>query len=197
MHYPEFTIRLPEWLEKFLPEKDTIYSTVEDRMRLVIDLSRLNIERGTGGPFGAGIFDMQTCKLLSPGVNMVVTSNCSIVHAEIVAIMLAQQLINHFDLGFSKGSGYELVATTEPCAMCFGAIAWAGIKRLVCGARDEDARNIGFDEGQKLSDWVKALERRDIDVIRDVCRDEASAILRQYHENGGIIYNAGKSVPAR
>ena len=73
--------------------------------------------------------------------------------------------------------------------MCFGAIPWSGVRRLVCGARDEDARAIGFDEGPKLPDWVDALEARGIAVVHDVLRDEAVAILRHYQESGGIIYN--------
>jgi tRNA(Arg) A34 adenosine deaminase TadA len=83
---------------------------------------------------------------------------------------------------------YELVASTEPCAMCFGATPWCGVRWLVCGAREEDARGIGFDEGPKVSDWVASLEQLGISVARDVCRDEA-AVLRYYAENGGIIYN--------
>ncbi len=75
--------------------------------------------------------------------------------------------------------------------MCFGAIPWSGVRRLVCGARDEDARAIGFDEGPKLSDWVTALKDRDITVLRDVLRDEATAVLQEYIASGGIIYNPG------
>ena len=55
---------------------------------------------------------------------------------------------------------------------------------------EEDARGIGFDEGPKTPDWVASLEQRGISVARDVCRDEAAAVLRYYAENGGMIYNA-------
>jgi tRNA(Arg) A34 adenosine deaminase TadA len=75
--------------------------------------------------------------------------------------------------------------------MCFGAVPWSGVRRLVCGARDEDARAIGFDEGPKLADWVTALNDRGITVLRDVLRDDAVAVLRDYIASGGIIYNAG------
>jgi CO/xanthine dehydrogenase FAD-binding subunit len=40
----------------------------------------------------------------------------------------------------------------------------------VCSARDEDARGIP--------------------VLRDVCREEAAAVLRNYAEGGGEICNA-------
>ncbi len=149
-------------------------------MRLVVELSRLNVEHGTGGPFGAGIFDLESHRLIAPGVNLVTDTNLSIAHAEIVAIMVAQKAVGRFDLGGPDQPARELVASTEPCAQCFGATPWSGVRRLVCGARDEDARAIGFDEGPKMDDWVGALERRGISVSRDVLREEAAEVLRRY-----------------
>jgi hypothetical protein len=65
------------------------------------------------------------------------------------------------------------------------------VRRLVCGARDEDARAIGFDEGPKLVDRVTSLNDRGIAVLRDVLRDEAITVLQEYIASGGILYNAG------
>ena len=159
-------------------------------MGFVVGASRENVRRGTGGPFGAAVFD-ESGKLISLGVNIVEASNCSVLHAEIVAIALAQKALGRYDLSDGGREQYELAASTEPCAMCFGAVPWSGVSRLVCGARDEDARSIGFDEGPKLANWVKALEQRGITVVRDVLREEAAAVLREYGEGGGTIYNAG------
>ena len=64
------------------------------------------------------------------------------------------------------------------------------MRSLLCGARAEDARAVGFDEGEKPADWPAALERRGISVGRDVLREEAAAVLRRYAEGGGEIYNA-------
>ena len=61
---------------------------------------------------------------------------------------------------------------------------------MVCGARHEDARAGGFDEGPKMPDGIPALERRGISVVRDVSRDEAVAVLEEYAGSGGMIYNA-------
>jgi tRNA(Arg) A34 adenosine deaminase TadA len=121
----------------------------------------------------------------------VVSSNASVLHAEIVAITLAQQYVSSYNLSRPKGVTYELVTSTEPCAMCFGAIHWSGIRRLVCGARDADARSIGFDEGPKIRNWGKKLEDKGIDIIQDVCRRDAIEILKTYQKKRGIIYNAG------
>ena len=188
MRFPGVALRLPGWVENTLA--DRVYPTVEDRMRLAVELSRLNVRHGTGGPFGAAIFERETGELLAPGVNLVVASNCSVFHAEMVAIMIGQQMIGGFDLGGQEQTQYELVASTEPCAMCLGATPWSGVRRLVCGARDEDASAIGFDEGEKPAEWVPALERRGITVVRDVLREEAASVLREYAERGGEIYNA-------
>jgi tRNA(Arg) A34 adenosine deaminase TadA len=190
MRFPRVVLCLPSWVEEYISESDRTYPTQEDRMRLAIELSRLNVVNGTGGPFGAAIFDLSTNRLVAPGVNLVTTTNLSTAHAEIVAIMVAQQVVGHFDLGGQGRPVYELVASTEPCAQCFGSIPWAGVRRLVCGARDEDARSIGFDEGPKMLDWVGSLEERGISVIADTRRDEAVAVLRNYAESGGLIYNA-------
>ncbi len=189
MSFPKVTLELPAWVEE-LDLRDREYPTLEDRMGLVVELARQNVERGTGGPFGAAIFEGVTGRLLAPGMNLVVPSGCSVAHAEMVAIMVAQQAVGDFDLGAEGRPDYDLFASTEPCAMCFGATPWSGVRRLVCGARDEDARAVGFDEGAKLPDWAAALEERGIAVVRDVCREEAAAVLRDYAESGGQIYNA-------
>src|SRR5688572_13713871 len=187
MRFPGVVLRLPDWVEEDTLA-DRVYPTVEDRMRLAVELSRLNIRHGTGGPFGAAIFERETGELLAPGVNLVVAANCSVFHAEMVAIMVAQQMIGGSDLGGEDQPPYELIASTEPCAMCLGATPWSGVRRLVCGARDEDASAIGFDEGEKPIQWVPALERRGITVVRGVLREEAASVLREYVENGGEIY---------
>ena len=190
MRFPEVVLRLPDWVEEFLRDRERVHATVEDRMRLVIELAWMNVTQGTGGPFAAGIFDRQTGELLAPGVNLVVPARCAIAHAEVVAIMLAEQMVGGFNLGGPGIPPYELVCSTEPCAMCLGAVPWSGVRRLVCGARDEDARRVGFDEGEKAPNWIEAFEGRGIAVVRDVCRDDAAGVLTQYARDGGMLYNA-------
>ena len=159
-------------------------------MQWVIGLSATNIRQGTGGPFAAAVFETGTGRVVAAGVNMVILSKRSIAHAEIVAVTLAQQAAGGFDLGAEGLPAYELVTSTEPCAMCFGAILWSGVRSLVYGARGEDARRIGFDKGPKPTDWHAELERRGISVQAGVCRPEAVDVLRNYHQNSGVIYNA-------
>jgi tRNA(Arg) A34 adenosine deaminase TadA len=190
MNMPHVTIDLPAWVKRFLKTAPTIFRSVEDRMRFVLDLSIQNVQHGTGGPFAAAVFEHDG-RLVAAGVNLVVTAKCSVFHAEIVALVLAQRVMGRYDLSEGGLLNYDLFATTEPCAMCFGALPWSGVQRLVCGARDEDARAIGFDEGPKMIDWVTALNDRGIEVVRDVLRMDAVAILQNYASTGGTIYNAG------
>lgn len=189
MTFPAITIQLPEWVEPFIREQGDLFTSIEERMTLVIKLSQRNIEQKTGGPFGAAVFDASG-RLIAPGVNLVPTANCSLLHAEMVALAVAQKVLHRFDISDGGIHRYDLVASTEPCAMCFGAVPWSGVNRLICGARDEDARAIGFDEGPKLPEWQEALEARKITVIRDVLRDQAIETLKAYAASAGVIYNS-------
>jgi len=186
----EISIQLPAWLDSHLAEEGRVYADKTARMQFVLGLARQNIEHQTGGPFAAAIFNMENHTLLAAGVNLVVPSTCSMAHAEMVAISIAQKKLATFDLGAAGLPRFELVTSTEPCAMCFGALPWSGIRHLVCGARDADARAIGFDEGPKMSDWQQALQQRNISVETDICRDEAVEVLQRYAAQHGEIYNA-------
>ena len=153
--FPRFQLALPTWITDFLGQQPKTFTTPEARMDLVTTLAQLNIQQGTGGPFGAGVFRTDTHQLVAPGVNLVLTSHSSIAHAEIVAIMMAQQTLGSHDLGAVGLPTHELVTSCEPCTMCLGATCWSGIRYLICGARGSDAEAIGFDEGPKPKDWVR------------------------------------------
>lgn len=180
---------LPAWAELTVGQQKMPLASRMDRMRFVIRLAMENVRRGTGGPFGAAVFEAKTGTLVSVGVNIVTIANCSHSHAEMVALANAQKELENFDLGAPGLSEHELVTSCEPCSMCYGAIPWSGVRRVVCGARGEDAEAIGFDEGPKPKNWASALEARTISVIQDVCREEAVAVLQEYKKRGGIIYN--------
>jgi len=185
------TFTLPEWITEYAASYRPSL-VVEERMQFVIRAARRNVEEG-GGPFAAAVFQRETGKLVSLGVNLVESRNCSILHAEMVAIMLAQQRLGTYDLGGSDLPVHELVSSAEPCAMCFGAIPWSGIRSLVTGASGEDVRSIGFDEGAKPENWIEELESRDIRVRTGVEREQAKKVLRLYLQSGGRIYNSKES----
>lgn len=183
-------IQLPEWVEDFLLGRAACIAPLQDRMSLVIEAARLNVSQGTGGPFAAAVFESGSGKLVSLGVNLVVSGGLSILHAEMVAFALAQKKTGSYDLGRRDLPAHELVASTEPCAMCFGAIPWSGVRRVITGARDADARSIGFDEGPKMKGWRSELEKRGIATLCDVEREAAARVLLDYSLQGGKIYNS-------
>ena len=96
-----------------------------------------------------------------------------------------------FDLGGPGRPYYELVTSTDPCAMCLGATPWSGVRFLVTGARGGDAEEIGFDEGLKPAGWEEAFAEGGISVTRDVLREEAAGCPRESNAAlGGEIYNS-------
>ncbi len=175
-------------MNSFLSSREWDFSTVDSRMDFVIALSAENARRGTGGPFGAATFTQDGNELLACGVNRVTAENAPVAHAEIMAISLAARALATWDLGKAR---LELVSSAQPCAMCLGAIVWAGIGSLAIGARREDVEGLaGFDEGPFPDHWKEELERRGITVTRDVRRIEAAAVLDAYGKSGGVAYNS-------
>ena len=185
--FPSLIVSLPDWIPDVC-RPGAVFASVQDRMDLVIELARTNVDRQTGGPFGAAVFDIETGEILAPGVNLVVSAQAALAHAEMLAIALAGRALGSFDLGVRAT---ELVTSIEPCAMCLGSVPWSGVRQLVCGGRDEDARRIGFDEGDKPPDWIERLRTRGVAVVRDVSRAAAVSVLEDYARSGGIIYNSG------
>lgn len=179
---------LPDWIEPFLESWMLPLDTVSQRMQLAVALSEENIRQDTGGPFAALVVNEDTSELIAAGVNLVTTAGLSVAHAEIVALSLAQIAVDDWNL--SAVGTLQLVTTCEPCAMCFGAVPWSGVKSLVCGAGKHDAEAAGFDEVDKQDDWVNSLQRRGIVVQCGVLHEEAAAVLASYRKHGGTIYNA-------
>jgi tRNA(Arg) A34 adenosine deaminase TadA len=183
------TIELPPWLASFA-RAYVASADIEQRMAFVIDAAQRAVDEQSGGPFAAAVFEQDSGALVALGVNLVTTQRMSMLHAEMVAIAVAQTRLGTYDLGAASLPRHELVTSTEPCAMCLGAIPWCGVTRVITAARDEDARRIGFDEGAKPDSWQAALQQRGIAVITDVQRDAARAVLDGYAASGGRIYRS-------
>lgn len=178
-------LTLPVWVHEAV---DTTrgYTGDADKVALAIDLSSRNVDAGSGGPFGAAVFDADH-KILAVGVNRVLPHACSVAHAENMAYMLAQQRVQRARLNMDEAGNrlgrYTLATSAQPCCQCYGATVWAGIDRLLIGARAEDVEALtAFDEGPLPADWVGELERRGIEVVRDIAREAACAVLRRYGE---------------
>jgi len=186
--FPVVHVEYPDWVDS-VAEWDRRYESDDERMRLAIAVSRANVERGTGGPFGAAIFESESGKLVAVGMNSVVRHNNCTLHGEIVAFMMAQQRVGSFTLKAAHLPAHELHTSCEPCAMCLGATLWSGVRRVVCGAAREDASRLSFEEGPVFPESYRYLEERGIGIVHNVLRDEARAVLELYRANSGKIYN--------
>jgi tRNA(Arg) A34 adenosine deaminase TadA len=179
-------LTLPPWIHQAV-DPSTVCEDDASKVAFAIRLARLNVERRTGGPFGAAVFAADG-RLVSVGINRVVPQNCSVAHAETMACMLAQQRLQRYRLN-EGGHRFVLASSAQPCCQCYGATVWAGVDELLIGARAEDVMELTeFDEGPLPADWVGELERRGIAVRRDILRDEARTVLSDYRDSGGAAY---------
>jgi tRNA(Arg) A34 adenosine deaminase TadA len=185
MLYAQLHVTLPTWIHDEVDQARS-YPDAGSRIALAIDLSRRNVQHRSGGPFGAAVFN-EAGRLVGVGVNRVVPSQCSAAHAEVMALSTSQQRLQRYRLN-DGGERMTLATSAQPCSMCYGALIWAGIDELLIGARHDDVQSLaGFDEGPLPADWSGELERRGIAVHRDISRDRACKVLRDYGESG-VVY---------
>jgi len=178
-------LTLPVWVHEL--QLEATYPGDQAKVALAIELARRNVDARTGGPFGAAVFNADD-RVVAIGVNRVLEQSCSAAHAEIMAFMLAQQRMQRSRLN-EDGRPVTLATSAQPCCQCYGATFWAGVDRLLIGARSEDVMALTeFDEGPLPADWSGELARRGIEVVRDLHREEARAVLRAYGEHGGVFY---------
>jgi tRNA(Arg) A34 adenosine deaminase TadA len=195
LHFPTVALELPAWVGGIVRPGD-ILADRASRMRLAIRLALENVAHDTGGPFGSAVFERDSGRVVSVGVNVVVPSGCSLAHGEAMALALAQRALGTHDLAAPGLPDMELVTSAQPCCQCFGMVWWSGVRGLIIGARGEDVESIaGFDEGPLPPDWADRLRGRvelpPVDVVRDVLRDEALAPLRAFRDSGKVAYNPG------
>ena len=139
------------------------------------------------------MFEKQSGKLVSVGVNVVLLERCSAAHAEMMALMLAQQKLGNHDLGHPDLPVHQLVTSGKMCVMCLGNVIWSGIREVLASAQPEDIESIvGFDEGPSPVDYDAQLEKRGIRIIPKFLREEGCAILQRYVAIEGEVYNPSR-----
>ena len=99
-------------------------------MRIALAEAQAAAVRGEA-PIGAVIVDPATGHVIARAGNAPIAEHDPTAHAEILAIRAAGRAIGNYRL-----TGFTLVVTLEPCAMCAGAISHARIGRVVIGAGD-------------------------------------------------------------
>jgi tRNA(Arg) A34 adenosine deaminase TadA len=149
-------------------------------MRRAFGLARLARDHGNH-PFGALLADAAGEVLLEAENTVVTASDCT-GHAELNLMRDASRSLDRDALASAT-----LYTITEPCAMCSGAIYWAGESRVVFGLREgglpaltgADPRNPAL--ALPCRD-VFACGQRPIEVIGPVLEDEARAVHEGFWE---------------
>jgi tRNA(Arg) A34 adenosine deaminase TadA len=100
-----------------------------------VDLAWLARQSGNH-PFGALLTDAEGAVVLEMG-NTVVTGHDPTGHAEANVVRAAAAILDSSEL-----EGASLYSSTEPCAMCAGAIYWAGIGRVVFALEEAELAKI-------------------------------------------------------
>ncbi len=146
----------------------------EKFMRLAIEKARKGIMKGQT-PFGACI--VKGGKVVSCVHNTVWKTTDITSHAEIHAIRVACKKLRTIDL-----SGCILYSTCEPCPMCFSACHWAGISKIVYGARIEDAKRSGFSELTISNKRMKGFGNSPIKIVSDFLRQENLELFKLWSQ---------------
>jgi len=141
-------------------------------MRLAIEASRQAVAEGNM-PFGATLAAPDGTVLHVSRNNQVTSGDC-MGHAETVLVREASAA-----LGADALRGATVYASGEPCAMCSGAMFWAGIRRIVFAIPTVDmAGPLGGPQLPPRCADVLAAAVPAVQVQGPLLRDEALAELR-------------------
>lgn len=148
----------------------------EEFLREAIRLSRRALDRGDA-PFGAVL--VRGGRIVLARENTASTRADATRHAEMNLVVEAQE-----SFGPEALAECTLYSSTEPCAMCAGAIFWAGIRRVVfaCACRRHESI-FGPSLGVHGRD-VLASATPPVEVVGPLLEDEAAAVLEEAARRG-------------
>lgn len=141
-------------------------------MAEAIRLSRVKMQGGEGGPFGAVV--VRRGKIIARGWNCVTFTNDPTAHAEVMAIREACRKLKTFQL-----ADCELYTSCEPCPMCLSAIYWARLKKVFYANTRGDAANVNFDDDLIYREVARPAGKRII-PMKQLMRAEAAKAFAEW-----------------
>jgi tRNA(Arg) A34 adenosine deaminase TadA len=141
-------------------------------MRRAIELALENVRSGQGGPFAAVV--VKDGAIIGEGANHVTSTNDPTAHAEVVAIRSACRTLGDFRL-----AGCEIYCTCEPCPMCWSAIYWARMGRVIYATAGADAAAADFADEFIAQELQVPITQRRIPA-EQMMRDEALRIFEAW-----------------
>ncbi len=151
----------------------------EALLRRAFDVAR-RAREGGDHPFGSALADGEGKLLMEQGNGFTSEGRDRTAHAE---RLLASRAARAYDLEFLARC--TLYTSAEPCAMCAGAIYWAGIGRVVYGQTEKalKAETGAHEENPTLDlpcEVVFKAGQRPTEVVGPLLEDEAAALQADF-----------------
>ena len=112
--------------------------------------------------------------LIAKAHNQPISTNDATAHAEIQLLRTAGEILQNYRL-----TETTLYVTLEPCAMCFGAIMHARIKRIVFGAYDPKSGVCGSCEDLSNASCFK----HNINITGGILENKCSQLLQTFFKS--------------
>jgi tRNA(Arg) A34 adenosine deaminase TadA len=143
-------------------------------MREAIAASRAAMDAGNM-PYGAVLASSAGARLFTAQNNQITSGDCT-GHAETALVREAAAT-----LGADSLRGATVYASGEPCAMCAGAMFWAGIRRVVFGIPQPVMAEVAGGDLLPIGcAAVFAGSTPPVAVEGPLLQDEAVAVLREF-----------------
>ena len=151
----------------------------EALLRRAFDVARQSRNRGDH-PFGALLVDAEGAILMEQCNGFSEQGGDMTAHAE---RLLATRASQAYDPAFLAAC--TLYSSAEPCAMCAGAIYWAGIGRVVYGQSERSLKAMTGDHQENPTldlpcRTVFASGQREIKVVGPLLEEEAAALQHDF-----------------
>ena len=151
----------------------------EALLRRAFDVARRSRAAGDH-PFGSLLADGEGRALMEQGNGYTSEGGDRTAHAE---RLLASRAARAYDLAFLARC--TLYTSAEPCAMCAGAIYWAGIGRVVYGQTEKalKAQTGAHEENPTLDlpgETVFRAGQRPTEVVGPLLEDEAARLQADF-----------------
>lgn len=121
-------------------------------------------------------------QIIGRGHNLTETRKDPTAHAEIIAIRQAAETIGAWRL-----LGSTLYVTTEPCAMCAGAIVLARIERLYIGTMDPKAGACGSLMNIPRDDRLNHNPEIHVGILEEECRQLMKDFFRNLRQKKKLL----------
>lgn len=144
----------------------------EKYMHMAIEKAREGVMNGQT-PFGACM--IKDDRVVACVHNVVWKTTDITAHAEVHAIREACKKLGTVDL-----SGCVIYSTCEPCPMCFSAIHWARISKIVFGASIEDAEHAGFNELHLSNLQMKEIGGSPVEIVGGFLKEENRELFQMF-----------------